>query len=309
MAKDGDGVPTKSLELSVGKQVDAALGDVIRGLLKKPSEAVGDIIADGIGILGDRVKRKRELNATLGMEEVRKRLEDAGVDVKDIISPKEEELHLLMNGMSLAGDKCVRDMWAGLFAKALEPGSEVSAERPFISILQTLSPLDAKIIDFISFILKKDAEAKSKSKNFFPKDFKNITMEDKAMIEDIIKENASIQDRAFSDILEKAEDYGFSDVLAPGWADNLLRQGVIERVSAHEFAKPSVFSRNINDQRDLIQLVDVIYRNMQVMQDLSQRVSSPPQRIFERHTRGAQIALEVQFTTFGRRFAEACDLI
>ena len=144
MTSDGSDGPKTSIDASVGKETDAALGDVIRGLLQKPSEAVGDLVADGIGILGDWVRRKRELNAKLGMEEVRRRLDADGVDMKDITPPKEEELHLLMNGMSLADDQNVRDMWAGLFAKALEPNSETVAERPFISVLDSLSPLDAK---------------------------------------------------------------------------------------------------------------------------------------------------------------------
>lgn len=62
-----------SLKISLGKEIDAALGDVIRGLLKKPAEEAGNLIADGIGILGDRVRQKREINAQLGMEEVRKK--------------------------------------------------------------------------------------------------------------------------------------------------------------------------------------------------------------------------------------------
>jgi hypothetical protein len=111
MTSDGSDGPKTSIDVSVGKEIDAALGDVIRGLLQKPSEAVGDLVADGIGILGDRVRRKRELNAKLGMEEVRKRLDADGVDMKDITPPKEEELHLLMNGMSLADDESIRDLW------------------------------------------------------------------------------------------------------------------------------------------------------------------------------------------------------
>ena len=81
MTDDND-PKTKGINISVGKEIDAALGDVIRGLLKGPSEAAGDLVADGIGILGDRVKRKRELNAKLGMEKVREVLDAEGVDLK-----------------------------------------------------------------------------------------------------------------------------------------------------------------------------------------------------------------------------------
>lgn len=126
--------------VSIGKEIDAALGDIVRALFKRPSEEVGNLVANGIGILGDRVKKKREINARLGMEEVRKRLEGGGVDMKDITPPKEEELHLLMNGMSLSDDEYVREMWAGLFAKALEPNSGVSANA-LLSVFWKASPL------------------------------------------------------------------------------------------------------------------------------------------------------------------------
>lgn len=169
MASDGSGDPKGSLDVRVGKEIDAAIGDLMRGLLKKPFEAVGDLFADGIGILGDRVKQKRELNARLGMEEVRNRLDADGVDMKDITPPKEEELHLLMNGISLADDESVRDMWAGLFAKALEPNSETTAERPFISVLESLSPLDAKVIDLLAFIQRTDTELRAKKNALHPK--------------------------------------------------------------------------------------------------------------------------------------------
>jgi len=154
--------------VSVGKEIDAALGDVVRGLLRRPAEAVGDLVADGIGILGDRVRRKRELNAKLGMEEVRAKLDAADVDMKDITPPMEEELHLLMNGLSLADDENVRDMWAGLFASALKPDAETEAERPYISILESLSPMDAKIIDLLAFIQRTDADLRANAERFVP---------------------------------------------------------------------------------------------------------------------------------------------
>lgn len=309
MASDGSGGPKSSLDVRVGKEIDAALGDVIRGLLKRPSEAVGDLVADGIGILGDRVKRKRELNAKLGMEEVRKRLDTDGVDMKDITPPKEEELHLLINGMSLADDESVRDLWAGLFAKALEPNSKTTAERPFISVLESLSPLDAKVIDLLAFIERTDAELRAKVKRFAPKDFKNITLEEKEQASKIQKENAELQEQAASSVRQKAEEYGLSDSNSPNWADNLMRQGVIERTPIYQFDRISAFAPTIRDERDLAQAIDEVRKTLREMQEVSKRLASSPKHLFSRHAFGLQLNLEVQLTAFGRRFASACGLV
>lgn len=307
MASEDSGGPKSSVEVSVGKEIDAALGDVIRGLLKRPSEALGDIVADGIGILGDRVKRKRELNAKLGMEEVRKRLDADGVDLKDITPPKEEELHLLMNGMSLAGDESVRDLWAGLFAKVLEPNSKITAERPFISVLESLSPVDAKVIDLLTFIERTDSELRNKVKRFVPKDFKNITPEEDEQARKIQKENTELQEQAISSILKKAEEYGLSKSITQDWAENLMRQGIIERTPVHQIAK-STFAPTIRDERDLGPIIGELSNALREMQEIAKRQALLPDRLFSRGPFGPQLNLEVQLTNFGRRFASACGL-
>jgi hypothetical protein len=309
MASDGSGGPKGSLDVSVGKEIDAAIGDLMRGLLKKPFEAVGDVVADTIGILGDRVKQKREQNARLGIEEVRNRLDADGVDMKDITPPKEEELHLLMNGMSLADDESVRDMWAGLFAKALEPNSETTAERPFISVLESLSPLDAKVIDLLAFIQRTDAELRAKEKRFLPKGLKEITPEEKEQLAKIQKENAEFQSQAVALIQKTAEKYGLAGNNPPNWADNLLRQGVIQRTPVHQLERLSTFSPKIRDQRDLAQAISEFHKTLRTMQEMSKRQASSPELLFTQNAGWPQLNLEVQLTAFGQRLASACGLV
>jgi hypothetical protein len=144
-AKDG-------LSINLGKETGAAVGEVIRNLLSSPAKEAGDLLADGIGILGDKIRQKRELNAQAGLDSVRKKLDAAGVAIEDVEPPKLEEMHQLVNGLSLVDDTSLRELWAGLFTKALEPQSGITPERPFLSILDSLSPLDAKIIHFIAFV-------------------------------------------------------------------------------------------------------------------------------------------------------------
>ena len=190
----GDDKVGVSINIGLGKETDAALGDALRQLLLKPTKEAGDLISDSIGLFGDKIKRKRMLNARLGLEGVRKTLEASNVDMKNITPPAEEELHLLLEGMSLSGDKSVREMWSGLFAKALEPGSGVKAERQFMIVLQSLSPMDAKIIDFLGFLDKVDRDLRhfaNQSRASTPKDLVNMSSEEKETLKEI--QNANIK--------------------------------------------------------------------------------------------------------------------
>lgn len=300
-----DGSSKTSNDVGIGKGIDAALGDVVRGLLLKPAEAVGDIFADSIGIVGDRVRRKRELNAKLGMEEVRAKLDAEGVDIKDITPPREEELHLLLNGISLAGEESVRQMWVGLFARALKPDAETDVERPYISILESLSPMDAKIIDLLASIKRTEADLKADIDKLGPIDFTSTTPETK----EVHNKYAELQKQAVAVIQEKAEEYGLAKIGSPSWAENLMRQGVIERTAVHRFQGLSVFGPRIHDERDLARTLGELHEGIRETQELAKRQASPPERIFSKHALGPQLILEVQFTAFGKRFAEACGVL
>ena len=308
MSEDDDS-PKISLDVSIGKEIDSALGNVVRALLQKPADAVGDLVADGIGILGDRVRLKRELNAKLGIEDVRAKLDAVGVDMKDITPPKEEELHLLMNGLSLADDENVRDMWAGLFARALMPDAETEAERPYISILESLSPMDAKIIDLLAFIQRTDADLRANIENFAPKDIMSISTEEKELAKKIGKKNAELQRQAIADIQKKSEEYGLTEKGSPSWADNLMRQGVIERTPVKQFKTLSPFGPRIRDESDVVQALNEFHESLRESQEIAQRQAFPPEQLFSPHAFGPQLYLEVQFTAFGKRFAKACGII
>jgi len=309
MATDNAGGTKTSVDVSIGKEIDSALGDVVRGLLKKPSEAVGDLIADGIGILGDRVRRKREFNAKQGMESVRKRLEADGVDVNHITPPKEEELHLLMNGMSLTDDDNIRDLWAGLFAKTLEPNSGTEAERPFISVLESLSPQDAKIIDWLCFIQKTENDFQAESTKLYPPVSVKATVEWKAQSKRAQERSEELYKAAVSAMLRKAEEYNLSGPGATGWSDNLMRQGIIEKTPITRFRQVSAFGPSISDEQDLIHALGELHNSLYEMEEVAKWQASPPERIFSQEKHSLRLNVEVQLTAFGKRFASACGVI
>ena len=292
----------------MGQEIDAALGDVIRSALIRPAEALGDLASDAIGILGDRVKRKRQLNAMLGLEEVRKKLESNDVDMKDITPPKEEELHLLMNGLSLTDDEKVREMWAGLFAKALDPNSEITAERPFISVLQTLSPMDAKVIDFLAFTEKTDKDLRSKAQGFRPKEFGSIDPEERQRLDKLRTEIAARQKQAVKAIQDKAAEYGMDTLPGDGWADNLIRQDIIERIPTPQ-TQIEATRNGLFPRRELHEVVGRLDQQVKVLSQVVSRSASPPQRVIAKQNSSPLVHLEIGFTNFGRRLATACGLL
>lgn len=297
------------INLSIGKEIDSALADLIRGLFKKPADEIGGFVGNSIGILGDKVRLKRELNAQLGIERVREQLEDNNVDTKDITPPNEEELHLLMNGLSLSADQHLRDMWAGLFAKALDPRSGISAERPFIRVLESLSPMDAKVIDVLAFTISADEAFRQRAVRFTPKDFSNITPEEKEEMERAEAVNHELLAEIRSTIELRADEYGLMSISEDSWADNLLREGIIERTPMQ---MPVVRRTQLMswDETRGRRAFDELAQQVMDLRLSVEHNSAAPDRIFSRRsTIQPQLALEVQFTNFGRRLAEACGLL
>jgi hypothetical protein len=111
----------------------------------------------------------------------------------------------------------VRDMWVGLFAKALDPNSDVTAERPFLSILQSLSDADAKIIDLLCFISRKEIELESNLSSV-------LNAESNENTQTLIAKSRGEMVRI---IRLKAEDYALSDLEDSSWSENLMRQGIL----------------------------------------------------------------------------------
>lgn len=304
--KKGEGGQV-SLNIKIGKEIDASLGDVIRGLLVKPAEATGDLLSDTIGILGDAVNRKRTLNAKLGLEEVRRKLEDHNVDMKDITPPKAEELHLLINGLSLSDDANLRELWAGLFAKALEPNSNITAERPFLSVLQSLSPMDAKIIDFLAYVVRRDSKYRQSAPTFRFADPKNITPEEKEELSRVQEEKVKLLEIAVRDIEDKAREYSLDSLSDPSWAENLMRLGVIERAPLEQPGSGNLNVRSVN-RREISEVVEHLAKQIGHIEQSAKRSSSAPGRLFSKGVPWS-VQLEVHFTKFGKRFAEACGLL
>jgi hypothetical protein len=297
-----------NVDVAVGKELDRGLADILRALFLPPAAELGNLLGDAIGLATDRIRRKREMNAELGMREVHKRLDQAGVSLDDIVPPKEEDLHLLLTGLSLTDDRYVRKLWAGLFANALGPDSGVSVDRPYLSVLQSLSPMDAKIIDFLAFALQTDLDLKMAPRAAMPKDFQNPTEEEREEMKEFQKRAAQRTREGIEAINAKALENGLDTIAGNAWADNLLRQGVLQRAPVQVPYVGDLQLRSL-DERGLMQLVQNMAQKIHIMEELAKHGDAAPKKLFANNAFNGPINLEVVLTPFGLRLAHACGLI
>ena len=305
-----DGGATKntavSVKVSVGKEIDKSVGGVLSALLLPGATQLGNVVGDGIGMLADIVKAKRERNAQLGLERVREKLESADVDLKDVTPPKEEELHLLITGLSLSDDVNVRDLWSGLFAKAIEPSSPITAERAYISVLQSLSPMDAKIIDLISLGLRLEHEitAADRSGALRTKAAKGTKegLPNPAAVE--LTQRCQV---AIDAVQKAAEQHGLSSLKGQNWASNLMRQGIIERAPIISATALGFQARSLDDLTKKVATLDELARwNAAEPDELLSSYGATPHLFMHR---GSITLFSVRFTKFGRQLVEACGLL
>ena len=296
------------VNISVGKEIDRSLAEIVTALLRPVTTEVGNLMADAVGFLSDRVRQKRELNAQIGLSEVRKKLEASNTEMKDITPPKEEELHLLVTGLSLSDDETLRDLWAGIFAEALKPESKVIAERPYLNVLASLSPMDAKIIEFLAFTVRSDAELKQNAFRYMPKDFASITPEEKLAMKNAADANSTLRRDCIKSIEERAKAYGIEDLSDGSWAHNLLRLGIIERVPLRSHSASSLSLHSL-DERAMLSIVEHMNEKFHVMSAEAVRNSNPPKKLIGKDKFSPQLQIEVRLTEFGSRLAHACGLL
>lgn len=291
----------------IGEHSDKAIADIVRGLLLKPAETAGELISDTIGILGDRVRSKRQLNAQLGLEEVRKQLESSNADIKDITPPDEEELHLLVNGLSLAGDDALRGLWAGLFAKALEPNSGVTAERPFIQILESLSRTDAVALDFLACAYDANEKIQLEVSNFV----RSATVqgdEKETHLYSILKAKQDSADRFIRTLETKIRNHGLDSLNDEHWDENLMRLGLIERISDHQALSNDIYFRS-GSAHEVRRAFEHVINTIEGLKTSMEKSSHEKVKLYERPSGLGPFCLHVKLTPFGERFAKACGIV
>ncbi|WP_299601018.1 Abi-alpha family protein [uncultured Tateyamaria sp.] len=294
-----------AVNVELGKEIDRSLGDIVSHLLSPSAKELGSLAGDYIGIFADRMRHKRQANLQAALDKTRGRLDAADVEMKDITPPEEEDIHLVLEGMSLSGDETVRELWAGLFAKALDPESGITIERPFVEVLKNLTTTDAKIVDFLAFTMNANADMQRLQEGFAPKDFRNTSDDEKERLDEANRFYYSLQQEAIAAIESRAKLHGIDELSGGAWSLNLLRLGLVVKSSTRSLPTlPSVPGRGA-DPRQWKQMIDNVAKQM--IQNEADTLASPD-RVIAQSPAGSQICLEVKLSAFGEHFAEACGL-
>ena len=310
MPNDDGQKPGGSLSISIGKEIDSALGDVIRGLLKRPSEELGGILADGIGILGDKVKRKRFLNAQFGLQETRDLLESRNVSLKDITPPSEEELYIVLEGMSISGDSQLRKLWAGLLGNSLDPNGRQSIQRPITSTISSLSPSDVRVIEYAAYVSKTNRqilkEARSKAG---VEERAWLTVGEANRIEAARREmGARLLD--YMSITSQMElDFDIVGIASQEtWPDNMVRLGLIRpRPEDYSSSVRGFRFRGERDDGKFEAVIEHLERRIEEAETLALgglRIES----LRKRNEEKLSVDLGFEFSRFGEIFCTACGI-
>ncbi|HHV70498.1 MAG TPA: hypothetical protein GXX48_23155 [Ochrobactrum intermedium] len=288
--------------LEIGKEIDRTIAEVVGELLKPSARELGSLFGDSIGLLSDRIRVKRQINTERALEVARRQLDEKGVGLDEIAAPPGEDIHLMLNGMSLNDDTQINDLWAGLFAQALDPKSVTTERRAYIRALETFSALDARIVDFIAYFEKQKSMLSQKIRKFNPKDWSNITPEESNLIENNRIHNDALLSHMAKALQSKAGEFGLLS-LPIGWSDNLVRQSIIEP-NLQTTSMTSLFRPNVRDIDDLVKTIGKIAQKIDEGDRIRKVEVSPPDSIFFHES-----ALVYKFTKFGTRFANECGIL
>lgn len=291
-----------------GKETDKSLADILRAALYPGAEEFGLLLKDTIGLAGDRIRQKRQQNVALGMSETRQKLDAHQVEMKDITPPDEEELHMVIEGMSLAKTDELRNMWAGMLAKALDPASDITIERPFVTTLESLSDQDVKVIHMIAVIERSFDDLRISQEQFKPNDSKNLTDDEHEESLAVNIRNRDRHDATVAALFEKAESYGIAGSLGKVWSENLFRLGLVELHIEIRGRNDLSGLSNLHraDPQRAVQALGEVFTNMKKLEELKEL--RPNYFIRKGRFTGAPLEQSVIFTPFGRRFAHACGL-
>ena len=109
----------------------------------------GDTIADGAGIIGDRLKYHRFNNAIALHQNAVKNLEKKGVDPTNYNTIAAKIGIPLIENATLEDNDELSTLWANLLTNALDPNFSGDISIMHVSLLKEMMPVDVKILHII----------------------------------------------------------------------------------------------------------------------------------------------------------------
>lgn len=131
------------------KSIKYSLIEVNIDIAKFFGQMFGDTIADGVGIIGDKLKHYRLNNAIKLHLKVLEDLKAKGFDPKDCRKIAAKIGIPLIENAALEDDDELHTLWSKLLANALDPNFSSDISIMHVSLLKEMMPLDVKILHVI----------------------------------------------------------------------------------------------------------------------------------------------------------------
>lgn len=117
-------------------------------LIREGGRAIGPAIGEVYGILiGDRVAAARHRRLDEMTRKTKKILHDRDVREQQEL-PEDIAIPLLEAAQGESREE-LKDLWSRLLANAMDPSRSERVRPEFISLLQKLEPLDARVLEFV----------------------------------------------------------------------------------------------------------------------------------------------------------------
>lgn len=130
-------------------EVEAAAARVAERAMNATVDGVAGFVGDVFGgLVGDSIKQWRTRRLVTALAKTKDHLEAQGVSLERAKALPMGELYGIFEGASKTEDLDLTNMWAALLSNAMNPEKDSIIDPTFVRILDNLSGLDARILNY-----------------------------------------------------------------------------------------------------------------------------------------------------------------
>ncbi|MEP1992105.1 MULTISPECIES: Abi-alpha family protein [Rhodobacterales] len=292
----------------MGENFDKAAADILKATLQMPATETSGLLADIIGVVGDRVKVYRAERRVAILSDARERLAARGVSLGQSKPMLEGQVYDMIEGMGSAHTSELADMWAGLMANAMDPNRDTEADRGLVSVLQALSPDDAIILNFLAAneTHRQRADKLRRDHSWGIRNKKNSDVSEAAYEEEWANVRALIAGSE-AELIKLFGALGIDTIQArPHALENIARLGLVAAPDVRDYA-------NVELAHGL-ERTDMLSVAMAQIDDRLKGIghwieaTNISDKIICREY-NSQLHFTVELSEFGRNFVAKCDLL
>lgn len=289
-----------------GEKLDQAAAELLKTALNLPAIETSNALADVIGIFGDRIKVYRAERRVTILHAAHGRLAEKGLSLDQTKPMLEGQVYDMIEGMGSAHTEELADMWAGLMANAMDPSMRVSADKTFTSVLQSLSPNDARLINFMAAVEKQTALEHKIHQEIIREYSSSMTEEERC---ELTRRREKLEKEMLPKKLELISLYkvmSIEDIQTNKLTlRNLARLDLIESNEVRQLPLHQTVARRREDQ-ELLKVISELKKQINAMQGEYATKSFGSKKIAS--LREHQFLMYGRLTEFGREFVAACGL-